>query len=988
MLGLQNRNVQNIERHSHGCLGRTVNFFDMTDGISGKRMLTDKPHFDGFSFSRSRSDVTTVLSSADKNEDEMIVEDIKRSYSNKNGNGTPMKTLIAQEMTKEVDSRYNPPNVVAKLMGLDSLPLQQPNSATRRGQMKGYSRHSSSNSGVLPECWGQDHNFLDKQILYETCQHHKQNQCRDVCEIWQQSQKMNVRDSSPLKGKYNENVDEKRMALFRQKFMEAKCLATNCQSKEFRDAIDVLSSNNDLLLKFLDEPNSMFSPQLHHMESIPTTPEAKRITVLKPSKLIHNEKLISLKSDKQAKKLTQMGQATGYKIYDRGYLNNFSIQKVDEYPAQPTRIVVLKPSPGMTRDCKAVGSPPSSSPRILHCEDIYDELHKDEARESRKLAKEITCHMRDSVMGRCRDEAVLSSVFSNGYIDDYSSFNKLGNEYVDGNLSDSEIMSPTSRLSWDYTHKFGSPYSSASCSRISCSPESSVCREAKKRLSERWTMMALNGSPQEQKDTRRSSSTLGEMLALSDVKKTMRSEGGVTNKPQEPRGSTSYISSNSNKEEDVANSPKGLLRSKSLPVSSTAFSTRVDAIVSICENGKTELPKELSKGKNSKSSLKGRVSGLFFSRNRRTNKEKSAPSQFKDELRTATPETQDSPVPLPGNIDDYATQCDNTSAFEVCLSPGLQGSSMKTTNQDLVGMDTKEGLISQERVLSVAKLLVPGNASENQDQPSPISVLEPLPEEDDNININPGPCGNMKLDHLGAEMSLKSNLIGKSPPIGSIARTLSWDDSVAEMGTQYTLKTSLTDSQAQEEEQDWLSFVETLLSAAGLEGNVQIDTFYARWHSPESPLDPSLRDKYANLNDKELLHEAKRRQRRSNRKLVFDCVNAALVELTGNGSDRRTSACSCCNSHDRMKVDASTILVWSQIKEWFCSELRCSTGGSDGDSNSLVVERVVRKEVVGKGWTDNMRMELDTLGREIEGKLLEELVEEAVVEFTDRQARP
>ena len=35
--------------------------------------------------------------------------------------------------------------------------------------------------------------------------------------------------------------------------------------------------------------------------------------------------------------------------------------------------------------------------------------------------------------------------------------------------------------------------------------------------------------------------------------------------------------------------------------------------------------------------------------------------------------------------------------------------------------------------LSLAKPAVSGNVSENQDQPSPISVLEPLYEEDDNI---------------------------------------------------------------------------------------------------------------------------------------------------------------------------------------------------------------------------------------------------------------
>ena len=52
---------------------------------------------------------------------------------------------------------------------------------------------------------------------------------------------------------------EKKMALVRQKFMEAKRLSTDerlRQSKEFQDALEVLSSNKDLLLKILQEPNT------------------------------------------------------------------------------------------------------------------------------------------------------------------------------------------------------------------------------------------------------------------------------------------------------------------------------------------------------------------------------------------------------------------------------------------------------------------------------------------------------------------------------------------------------------------------------------------------------------------------------------------------------------------------------------------------------------------------------------------------------------
>lgn len=65
--------------------------------------------------------------------------------------------------------------------------------------------------------------------------------------------------------------------------------------------------------------------------------------------------------------------------------------------------------------------------------------------------------------------------------------------------------------------------------------------------------------------------------------------------------------------------------------------------------------------------------------------------------------------------------------------------------------------------------------------------------------------------------------------------------------------------------------------------------------------------------------------------------------------------------------------------------MRCVSAIDDGgDSDSLVVERVVRKEVVGNGWAEDMRLSRDNVGMEIEGKLLDELVREAVVELTGK----
>ncbi|KAG6787458.1 hypothetical protein D5086_005485 [Populus alba] len=76
-------------------------------------------------------------------------------------------------------------------------------------------------------------------------------------------------------------------------------------------------------------------------------------------------------SDELTKKQAHTGEATGWEKTNLGYSPAFSDEKIVEYPpAQPTRIVLLKPSPGKIHDMiKALVSPP----RVLHGEDFNDE---------------------------------------------------------------------------------------------------------------------------------------------------------------------------------------------------------------------------------------------------------------------------------------------------------------------------------------------------------------------------------------------------------------------------------------------------------------------------------------------------------------------------------------------------------------------------------------------------------------------------------------
>lgn len=173
--------------------------------------------------------------------------------------------LIEEEMWREdTETNQNPPSVIARLMGLNEFPGSVP-----------------APEDIAPR---------------------------------------KIENSRKSDGSY-----EKKMSLVRQKFAEAKHMATNeklFHSKEFQDALQFLSSNRDLFVKFLEEPNSLFSSN-----NAPPSPEIKHITVLKPS-------------SESIKKLPKEHCS----LRDRDI--DISLTK----PTHPTRIVVLKPNLDNTHD--------------------------------------------------------------------------------------------------------------------------------------------------------------------------------------------------------------------------------------------------------------------------------------------------------------------------------------------------------------------------------------------------------------------------------------------------------------------------------------------------------------------------------------------------------------------------------------------------------------------------------------------------------------
>lgn len=213
--------------------------------------------------------------------------------------------------------------------------------------------------------------------------------------------------------------------------------------------------------------------------------------------------------------------------------------------------------------------------------------------------------------------------------------------------------------------------------------------------------------------------------------------------------------------------------------------------------------------------------------------------------------------------------------------------------------------------------------------------------------------------------------LSRSSAIESVARTLSWDEKCLATPKK-SPQLFRTSSTANKEERELYSFVEKLLSSSGFDTQ-RTYTILSRWHSLESPLNPTLLDKF--LDPKE--EAAKCRERRSNQRLLFDCVNMALLQI---GHYILKNSYPWSNRHKALQDGLLIAEVWRLVRDLFSNEGKFAP--EERENSNLIVERVVKKEVSReREWTESMQIELDEISKEIGGVMLDDLVGEALSEF-------
>jgi hypothetical protein len=517
--------------------------------------------------------------------------------------------IIAKEISQELELKKKPPSVVARLMGLEDDP---PGRGAALNSAKRNLRKSSLNDDLAEPnrpLQPRDQNYSSNTIQ-DTHRGPKETvEFKDVYEVSEEPlQTYHLQDRMFSRGVSSRSKTDIRMEIVRQKFMEAKRLATNdklLNSSEIQEALEVLSSNRDLFLKFLEEPNSNFSKQLAELHRMPNQPQTKRITVLKPNKSVDSEGRREIRAHRFSDENEHVMSRTHRRSHSAEV--NFS---------QPTRIVVLKPSPGKPSRTMAQLAPRLILYQLTEQVNFYGGSEDDE-------------YLPDAL--HRRDESLLSSVYSNGYGGDESSFSRSEVDYIDesGNLSDSEseVGSQISQHSWDGNKRYISSCSGSRFCRTTHSTESPVFREAKKRLSERWASVAYDGTNQEQRQLPRRSSTLGELLSLREAKKDVngiRLRSVSSSQPCHINDLTLQATCISKCREDEGNGPsslKNLARSESVPVSSSMFNNITPKDSSSNSEG-CKTPKVVTKPDKGISSFTGKVSSFLLPKTKRQSKEK------------------------------------------------------------------------------------------------------------------------------------------------------------------------------------------------------------------------------------------------------------------------------------------------------------------------------------------------------------------------------
>ncbi|XP_022872748.1 uncharacterized protein LOC111391729 isoform X2 [Olea europaea var. sylvestris] len=907
--------------------------------------------------------------------------------SSRRATGTPIKKLLAEEMSKEIEVKRRSPSVIARLMGLDGLPSPRHVHIQQRSSSDIYEQKNVS------ICIQRNGQLLDGQSSRRTSM--EQQEFKDVYEDVEASHIASRRNSS--RWSTNSKLTKSESALIQQKFTNANQLSADEKllgTKEYSNTLELVDSNKGSFQKYLQHPDSLSVKHIHDLEIDPSSSLRGHIEVLKPSnsakyecnaKAWKSEREISCKHDMTSHQKREDGLLLHPHSRHRAHASCKSPQiQLDDMKGRntlPTRIVVLKPNLGKIQSaCASVSSPgyshnyPSNFRKLTEYTSVggaeilsrkrrgsSDDVGslKPLSRDAREIAKEITRRMRDGCDGFI--DPTSSGV--RGYAGDESSYDA----YESDSASESEVFKLSSRNSTrcNNRHKYShfGPI------------ESSVNWEAKKRLSARWKTthrcqdleMAGNAS------------TLGEMLAKPNREtgpKYLYANVGLertSGRNMSNNGAAIWDFplgiSNTDGWKDKRNRISSRSRSLSPSfVSGKTLRRRMNS-VTLTEDQYLMHNDTVSCGRSE--SMKGNLSWKedISSKDIKYRSEKpSCHHKFTDEIDSSTESNFEIQTEM--NFETNPSEQQSTSQITAkdgtCTTPipdaktaakhGVVISSSKSSELQL-----KQSYLEVEKDKNTASdkedssFQFPGaepdstESSKNADYHSPVSVLEVPFTEDISSSSESFERVSAELHELRMQLQL---LKMESREYPEVPARISSEEDVAQhslMNLEQNHKLGAEDWEA--------SYVLDVLINLGFEES-DLDLFRTTWHSSECPLNPELFD---NL-EKKYSHE--QMESRSERRLLFDGINSVFVDVYQQLVDPFPWV-----------MPKLTGVDLKGPKQMIRDNLQKLLSGQDFEAEREIPESILDRDMQ---WFE-FKGEIDVIGNEIEKLLIDDMITEVQI---------
>ncbi|XP_010233471.1 uncharacterized protein LOC100837147 [Brachypodium distachyon] len=457
--------------------------------------------------------------------------------------GRDKKKKLIDGVSGDVIARHTSPGILGRLMGLDMMP-----SSGVHSQNTCNGNHSQD---MLPEsCRDESWSCHDKYAFAgDVSRRTSTDEVPEFKDVFEVMETTRVKNQNHDTSSRHDKVNSADLNFARQKFMDAKRLSTDesfQRSKEFNDAVDALVSNKELLMEILQESTAS---DLCDLNCSPSS-GLNCITLLKPSrrnKFIDADVVYPPEEDtgrcfhapKEAKHSPRNPSISfpnqplkeGTSSFRQKLSRSSYKERVDKR-ISPTRIVVLKPCIEKTQNME--GAFPlthdmfcSSYRRTNTCLDDdgirrpyaegrmpqistgYSDVRCHTGKGYREIAQEVSTQMKTPVKGGA------------------SGKQKLNPNIGVSNWDDQVPLLSSNGLKCSAASQRSSGLCEApGAHRLGASPtystKTSIRKEARRRLSDRWKVTHQYQQPSQDANT---FCTLGDMLALSHKEASKRTSG-------------------------------------------------------------------------------------------------------------------------------------------------------------------------------------------------------------------------------------------------------------------------------------------------------------------------------------------------------------------------------------------------------------------------------------------------------------------------------